>query len=257
MLLVERLAHSNRWTARHPAEKVILGGGLLVASLLMPPLPGAAVVAAAALGAALLGARLPIRDYMRVLALPAGFLAMSALSIAVSLRIGGDGLRLSISDESARVAIETSLRALAATSSLLLVILTTPFADVLGMLRRVGLPAAILDVMLLIYRFVAIALDVAANARTAQESRLGYVGIRRTIRSTGMLAAALLPRVLDRAARMHIGLAARGYSNDLRVLSSRRAISVPFVASSLVLLGMVALLGSGALTGFGATGWAL
>lgn len=241
MLRIEHLAYTSRWTRRHPAEKVVLGFGLLLLSLVLPPLPGAPLVLGAAVGAAVWGARTPAAEYARVMAPPVAFLAAGALALAVSLRLDGEGPWLSFSAAGAAVAAETSLRALAATASLLLIILTTPIAEVLGLLRRAGLPASIVDMMLLIYRFVAIALDVAATGRRAQEARLGYDGLRRSIRSTGLLAASLLPRVLDRATRMQHGLAARGYAGELRVLAPARALSVRFVALALLSQAAIAL----------------
>ncbi|MBK8176014.1 MAG: cobalt ECF transporter T component CbiQ [Rhodospirillales bacterium] len=242
MLRVERLALGNRWTRRHPAEKAVLSGGLLLLALLLPPLPGAALVAASAVVIALTGARLPAGDCARVLAPLLGFLGVGAASLAVSLHLDGGIPSLSVSAAGLRDAGAVSLRALAASASLLLFILTTPVTDALALLRRAGLPVAIVEMMLLIYRFVAITLETAANGRTAQEARLGYVGLRRTIRSAGLLAAALLPRVLDRASRMETGLAARGYTGELRVLSPERRCSPVFLTLTLLLLsGIVAI----------------
>jgi cobalt/nickel transport system permease protein len=41
MHLIDRVAHTNRWSARHPRDKLLLGGGLLILSVVLPPVPGA------------------------------------------------------------------------------------------------------------------------------------------------------------------------------------------------------------------------
>ena len=123
---------------------------------------------------------------------------------------------------------------------MLLIILTTPLAEMLGRCAGRGYRRPIVDIMMLVYRFVAIALEAAANARTAQAGRLGYAGLRRSIRSSGQLAAALLPRVLDRAARMQIGLASRGYTGELRVLAPARPLSVRFLALAMLAQAAIA-----------------
>ena len=87
----------------------------------------------------------------------------------------------------------------------------------------------------MMYRFVTLTMGVAERTRLAQANRLGYSGVRRSIRSTGMLAATLLPRGLDRARRMETGLAARCYAGELRTLSSPIPLSPRFVAAALVL----------------------
>ena len=73
---------------------------------------------------------------------------------------------------------------------------------------------------MLIYRFLFVLADTFAGMQAAQEARLGHVGWRRRIRSSGVLAANLLPRAMDRARRLETGLAARGWSGGaLRVLT--------------------------------------
>jgi cobalt/nickel transport system permease protein len=240
MHLIDRLAHTNRWTERHPGEKLLLGGGLLILGVVLPPLPGAILVLAAAAGAAVLGARTPVVDYCRILALPVAFLISSGLVLAVSVRLDGAGPAIAWSPAGAATAVEVSLRALAATASLLLMVLTTPLTDLLGLLRRVRVPAAIVDVTLLVYRFTMVIVDAAERGRVSQASRMGYSGFRRSLRSAGLLAAALLPRCLDRATRMESGLAARAYDGDLRVLPPSYAVSVRFLIGTSMLEGLIA-----------------
>ncbi len=252
MQIVERLAYGNRWAERHPGEKLLLGGSLLTLSVCLPPMPGAALVLAVAVGCALIGARLPAGDYFRVFAVPIGFLAASALTLAVSIDPAGPGPIVSVSEAGATMAADASLRALAATAALLLIVLTTPVVDLLGLLRRTRLPAPIVDIILLVYRFIGLTTATMAAGRTAQANRLGYSGFRVAIRSSGLLAAALLPRVLDRAARMQTGLAARGYGGDLRVLSPSVPPCRRFIALTLILdAAIVALV----LSASGGRGW--
>jgi cobalt/nickel transport system permease protein len=239
MHLIDRLAHTNRWTDRHPGEKLLLGGGLLLLSVVLPPVPGAVLILTAAAAAAVFGARTPVADYCRVLALPAAFLISGGIVLALSVRLDGAGPAVTWSPAGAMTAIEVSLRALAATASLLLMILTTPITDLLGLLRRARVPAEIVDITLLVYRFIMVVVDAAERGRISQASRMGYSGFRHSLRSAGLLAAALLPRCLDRAARMENGLAARAYGGDLRVLSPPSILSVRFLVGALMLEGLI------------------
>lgn len=233
MHLIDRLAHTNRWSDRHPADKLLLGGGLLVLSVGLPPVPGSILVLITAVTATLAGARVPVGDYLRVLMLPAAFMISGAVVLAMSVRLDGGGPAVSFSSGGAMTALTVSLRAVAAMASLLLIILTTPVHEFLGLLRKIRIPAAIVDVTLLVYRFIMVTAAVAERARISQASRMGYAGFRRSLRSAGMLVASLLPRVLDRAGRMETGLAARAYAGELRVLSSAVAPSRRFAVGSL------------------------
>jgi len=189
----------------------------------------------AAVTATVAGARVPAGDYLRVLMLPAAFMTSGAVVLAMSVRLDGGGPAVSFSSAGAMTALTVSLRALAATASLLLIILTTPVPEFLGLLRKIRLPAAIVDVTLLVYRFTVVTIEVAERARISQASRMGYTGFRRSLRSAGLLAASLLPRVLNKASRMETGLAARAYDGDLRVLSSSVAPSRRFAVASVTL----------------------
>jgi len=84
--------------------------------------------------------------------------------------------------------------------------LTTPATDLIGGLGRLGLPAEITEIALLMYRFLFLLGDTAMAMDAAQAARLGHVGARRRLRSLGLLIANLLPRSLDRARRVFIVL---------------------------------------------------
>lgn len=233
MTTVDRLAHTNAWSRRHPVDKMVLAGGLLVLSLVLPPVPGAVFVLAGALGAALFGARIPAASYARLMAVPAAFILSSGLVLALSLRIDPGGPVLALSPGGVTAAIAVSLRATAALASLLLLMTTTPIGDLLGLLRVARVPPPLVDVVLLVYRFIMLVIGAAGAIRTAQAGRLGYSSVRRSIRSTGLLAAALLPRSLAHGRRLEIGLAARASDGNLRVLSSVPPPSPVFVATAL------------------------
>lgn len=256
MHLIDRVAHTNRWSGRNPRDKLLLGGGLLILSVVLPPVPGAILVLIAAVTATVAGARVPAGDYLRVLMLPAAFMISGAAVLAISLRLDGGGPAVSFSSVGATTALTVSLRALAATASLLLIILTTPVSEFLGLLRKIRVPAAIVDVTLLVYRFTMVTAEVAERARISQASRMGYTGFRRSLRSAGLLAASLLPRVLDKASRMETGLAARAYDGNLRVLSSPVAPSRRFAVASVALQGGILAVSLGWLAiGSGGVGW--
>ena len=234
MHLVERVQHTNAWSGWHPGGKLLLGGSLLLLSMVLPVFPGALLILASVAGAVLV-ARIRAADYLRVLAAPLAFLLTAAVALMVTVRPDGGPPWFEVSMQSIAVAAEVTLRALAATASLLVIVLTIPLPDLLGLLKQLRIPGPILDITFLTYRFATLAIGVAERTRLAQANRLGYSGVRTSIRSTGALAAALLPRVLDRARRMETGLATRAYAGELRTLSAPMPLSPRFVAATLAL----------------------
>ena len=138
-LTIDRLSQTGRWRRRAVAEKSALALGLLALALVLPPWPGAALVLAAAWGLALVGAGIPAGDWLRLNAAPLGFVLTGAATLLVEL--GPDGIRLA-ADHGAQAGALV-LRAGAAAAALLLLAATTPAPDLVGGLRRLGLPAEI------------------------------------------------------------------------------------------------------------------
>jgi cobalt/nickel transport system permease protein len=100
------------------------------------------------------------------------------------LNIGlfGGFLRVSAATQ-ARTAL-LLCRALGAVSCLYLLSLTTPVSEIIGVLRRAHIPALVSDLMYLIYRYLFLLLELYGVLRSAVESRLGFRGLRFSLRST-------------------------------------------------------------------------
>lgn len=218
---IDRAACLSRWRKRPVAEKALLSLGMLVLAIALPPWPGAAMVGLAMLAVTFLAARVPFGIWCAAAAAPAGFLLTGAATLLVSL--GPHGLALA--PEGAAQAGLLVLRSMAALSCLLLLSLTTPVTDLLSGLRRLGVPRDIVEVALLMYRFLFLLADQALAMNHAQQARLGHSTRRRWLRSLGRLVANLLPQTLDRARRLEAGLAARGWEGEMRVLGDAPAAS--------------------------------
>lgn len=239
MIAADRLAHTSRWRTRPLAEKAVLALGLLALSLALPPWPGGALVLAVAVAAAL-AAGTPPAALARLGLGPLAFILTGAATLLVE--VGPDGVHLAEGGSTQAAAL--ALRALAAVAGLLLLAVTTPASDLVQGLRRLGLSPEVAEVALATYRFLFVLQDTAAAIHATQEARLGTVGWRRRIRSTGLLAAALLPRALDRARRLEAGLSARGFDGTLRTLAPARPARAGHLAVEAALLIAVGVAGT-------------
>ncbi len=236
---LDRAASLNRWRHRALAEKALIGLGFLALAVGLPPWPGAALSGLAVLGFTFAGARVPLRLWLAAVALPLGFLAAGALMLMV--QVGADGIALA--PGGAERAALLCLRAMAATFCLMFLAFTTPAAELISGLRRLRVPAEIVELALLTYRFVFLIAEEAVAMTAAQRARLGHSSRRRWLRSTAMVIANLLPRALARARRLETGLAARGWQGEMRVLSAPVTLSRPMIALVLTVQGTILLLG--------------
>jgi cobalt/nickel transport system permease protein len=196
----------------------------------LPPIPGDLLVIAVAVAATLAVARVPVRTYVKVLLVPALFVVIGVVPLLVSLSLGGPWLiRLGVTEAGAGVALGVALRALAGLCSMLFLALSTPLPQILLALRRLGVPAVVVEVAALVYRSIWTFVETAAATRRAQAARLGYRSLRRSYHSLGMLTASFFSRSLQRARAMEYGLAARNWHGDLRVLDEEAAVSATHV----------------------------
>lgn len=242
MRAIDHHAWTNRWRDRHPAEKLLPAFGLLLLTLILPPLTTGPLVLVCVTLATVRGAGVPLRALLAAMAAPAAFLLVGAPFLAVSLSFG-DGFSFGFSPEGWRLALGATVRALAATGCLAFLALTTPLTDLVSSLRRAGIPAGIIELILLIYRLIFVFAERALTGRRAQAARLGYSRFDRSLRSLGLLAGNLFQRALEQARRLEIGLAARGCTGELRVIEPERPLSWPRLTMSMACVGLIGLAG--------------
>jgi cobalt/nickel transport system permease protein len=218
-------------------------GGMLLLALLLPPVPGDVLVIVVTTVATLVVARVPLHTYGKVMLVPAVFVVIGVVPLLVSLSLGGPWLvRLGITDSGAGLALGVALRAFAGLSSMLFLALSTPMPQILQALRRLGMPAVVVEVAALVYRSIWTFVETAAATRRAQAARLGYRSLRRSYHSLGMLTASFFSRSLQRARAMEHGLAARNWRGDLRVLDEEAAVSAAHIALIVTVQATVVIL---------------
>lgn len=239
MLPIDAAAHSSRWRRRHPGEKAVLGLGLTVTAVCLPPWPGAVLVAAATLAVLLGPAGVAGRQLWRAFRIPLGFCVTGAIPLLFA--VGGPGGPVSLAPDGPLQAGQLLLRTCAASLGVLLFAFTTPVSDVLPRLVRAGVPAAVVDVALVMYRITFLLLDSVSRVRQAQAARLGHTGRAAAWRSLAGLGATAFVRAFDRASRLQSGLAGRGYDGTLRVLVPQAEVSRPFLGKVAALLAGIVL----------------
>ena len=203
---IDTSAHINRWRKKSLAEKALLAVGMLLIAVCVPSWIGDLVVAAIMITATILGAGVPVGLWWKAMTAPIGFLFVAVLTLMFQA-------------------------------------LTTPAADLTAGLRRLGVPAEIVEMALLMYRFVFLLTDTAESMNAAQAARLGHAGYRRHMKSLSLLIVNLMPRAFARAQALEIGLAARGWRGDLRVLSPVRPASRAWLGAIVAVEAVVLLIG--------------
>ena len=223
MLYLDYLSYHNRFSHISIIEKLALGlGGLLLAVS-----SGSVAVNLAVfllMSAILWRAGMPFRYWLRLWGTLLPFLLTAVATILFSfslepfpalwsLRLGPVVVGITLAG---RQAMEAALlRSLAAAACLLMLAGTTPVSYLVAWISQVAFLRPVLEVALLAYRFIFVILHTAAQIYTAQQSRLGYSNLPRSLRSIGILAANLGRKSFITARDLFIGLSSRNYAERL------------------------------------------
>lgn len=134
----------------------------------------------------------------------------------VSLHLGS--WYFGITGESLHQFGQVFLQCLAAVSCLYFLSATTPMTELFTALRRLHLPAFLVEMMELVYRYIFVLMESASQIRNAQECRLGYGSLKTSFYSMGQLVSNLFLRAYRQADRTYTAMESRGYTDEVRTL---------------------------------------
>lgn len=257
MIGIADQAYANPWRTFHPRDKMAFALTTMILGLVSGVTACLGIFTAMSY-LAVVRAKIPGRFFLRLYLIPFGFLAMGALSVALTLSADAAATIWAIKLGSHYLGFtpagldQASLllaRSGAAVSCLFFLALTTPWEDINGQLERWRVPYLLIEMMTLVYRFIFIFWQQAVTIHTAQAARLGHVDFRTSMRSLGGLISSLFIQTLERTHTMYNSLVARGYTDSLRVLEEER-LPIPwptklgFIVFDLALIGLVLAKGS-------------
>lgn len=239
---IDRLAYRSGLRGWNAGFKTVLSLGTLALCLAADRAAVSAAVLAACAALQRGKGRLPLREYLGLLAVPLGFALLGGLAVACDLSAvpAGDwclrlpGVYLCVSADSARFAAALVLKAMGAVSALYLLALTTTAGELVGVLRRAHLPPLLCTLLYLLYRFVFVLLDTYGRMRDAAGARLGWRDFRTSCRTFGGTAGNLLVLALRRARVYDDAMAARGCDGEVRFLDEPKPVRAAQVAGMLL-----------------------
>ena len=235
-LQIDTLAYTNRLRQLPPEHKLLFA----IVLLLLTYCSRAPIQLAIAVWLSvwtIVYAKIPASIYFRLLLIPIGFWLTSLPAFILS-GVGVEHLAsvqadvwqgstwgnyyLYLSLHGIHQAGELAARAIASTTCIYFIMLTVPFTELLDILRRVGCPALLTELLLLMYRFIFVLLRTASEIWIAQQARGGYRTWRLWMKSLGLLVGQLLRRTLENYRQVSQALDSRGFTGDIRVWHSRR-----------------------------------
>ena len=168
------------------------------------------------------------RVFLRFLRIPLAFVMLGCVTVMIESYPADTAVLFGVSVGSSvwGVTADSLFRGIGIVSksmgviaSMYFLTLNTPMTDVTFALHQLHIPQLMIELMDLIYRFIFVLSDTAGQIRTAQHSRLGYVGFRRSMHSAGTLASMVFLRAWNKGDKIYSALESRGYTGTLLTLS--------------------------------------
>ncbi len=226
MIIIDKLCYYSKLRYQNPYIKTAWAMIALIITVSTRSIALSVLILAAMSYLTVIKGGTNLRRYCHFMAIPFAFLFLSSFAIAVnfsktplsvlSLPIGSWYLTASFSG--LYLVLQLILTALAAVSCLYFLTLTTPMPDILMVLKKVRCPYLIIEMMMLIYRFIFVLLDIAYQLRISQICRLGNKDKRTSWKALGELMAVLLVRAMKRANEMYDAMESRCYNGVISVL---------------------------------------
>lgn len=186
------------------------------------------------------------KKYFTFLLVPSGFLIIAVLTIIVNRfdnNTAGElfyfklfGNTFGITEKSLNTGLTLYLKALATVSCLYFISLNTPMNSIINFLKKIRIPMIIIELMELIYRFIFIIWEQAGRIHTAQNSRLGYLGFKRSLKSLGQLLSMVFIKSMNRVERIDIALESRGFNGNFEFLIEEEVSSKKIKCLSVLLI---------------------
>ena len=224
----DRYAYCSRLRQVDPVAKTVLSTSAGAVCLLCGGLaPGLGTLLVMGILTTVWG-KIPGRVFVRFLGIPITFLLLGCVTIAVGIYDGNTGgvwglslgsQVLGVTPTSVHQALCVIAKSLGVISAVYFLTLNTPMTDLTGGLRRMHVPMLLIELMDLIYRFIFVLTETAGKIRTAQDSRLGYQGVFRSLSSLGTLSSMVFLRAWKKADNVYAALESRGYTGTLLTVS--------------------------------------
>lgn len=225
MLLIDKYAHTNKLTNFNPMAKFIFAIGALNIAVLINNLYINISIFFIMAFLTTFVANIPFSKYFKILIIPFGFLAISIITILIgisnvdifiwSIKIWNK--YIGITYQSLEDVLHIIMRVLAAISSTFFLGLTTPLNNIIKVLKKIKIPNLLIELLVLIYRFIFIFLKEANEIYTIQEMKFGYTGFKNSYRSVSLLIKHLFVRVLTKYESMVIALDSKLYDGEFKI----------------------------------------
>lgn len=247
---IDYYAYMSKIRHWNPTFKVLLSIMTLVLCIVLNNPYVSAVVILAMSYLTIIKGELPIHKYMPILLIQVGFIFIGTSTISVDFSkqpMGQYNLYLGFcyaftSKAKLKEAFFLMLKVFAAISATQMMSLSTPYSEIIYVLRKARVPKLIIELMNMIYRYIFILMDVYIKMKNSAESRQGYCDIKTSFLSFGNIASNMLVISLKKANSYYDAMEARCFDGDLIFLEEDKKIDTIQIVSAVAFILFLILL---------------
>ncbi|WP_248925936.1 cobalt ECF transporter T component CbiQ [Paenibacillus hamazuiensis] len=228
--IIDTLSYKNKLRNVSPLWKCTFAALLFILSYLSHPFVQFAIMSWMCIWTVIY-ARIPVKYYFVLIGVPCLFYAASLPAIILEIEPLGEALPMasksilfviahwavSVTETGIWKAGHLFARVAACLSCLTFVTLTIPTTELFQVLKKLRMPSLVLELMLIMYRFLFLLLDTASTMYKAQLTRGGHANFRSKLTDMSVLIVRLFDKTMHRYKGLSYGLTARGFTEEIQM----------------------------------------
>lgn len=227
MLLIDKYAYTNRLSNINPKIKVSIGTIFLIVSMLIKNILILSAIMILMSLVVVCIAKIDLKSYIKLLKIPMYFLFMGIVVNLINISFNKGNLLYSfklfsvyigVSSQSLSTSVYILFRSMSCLTCVYFFVLTTPFNQVMFLLKNLHISDTIIELSMLTYRFIFIFLEEVSDIKKSQELRFGYINLKTSYKSFGILGNLLYKRMMKRYDDMSISLDMKLYDGKFHIV---------------------------------------
>jgi len=192
-------------------------------------------------------AEIPYKFYLKFASVPFIFAFLTFLFMGFFYGVNSHILELgifnlSVTSDGFNLGFLVFSRIIGCFACLAFLSLTTPMTDLFSIMDNMKIPKIVLEIAMLMYRYIFLFLDEAINMYHSQETRLGYSNLKRTYKSMGILASNLFIKTWISGEQAYVAMESRCYDGTIKSVKNKESIKNIKIKNILLLLILEATL---------------
>ena len=224
-LTLDGYAHSNKLRNVNPYFKVLFAIITMIVSLIStsPVIPLTIFTLMSIL--IIFKARIPVKFYLKFLTVPLTFALITFIFMAIFFGLGQQIFQLGffnlgVTTDGFDRGFLVFARIMGGFSCLAFLALTTPMTELFSILEDIKIPKIVIELAMLMYRYIFVFLDEAVNMYHSQETRNGYSSLKKSYKSMGMLMSSLFIKTWIRGEQTYIAMESRCYDGSIKTMNN-------------------------------------